>query len=248
MRCCPSRIRRRVVQLGACAVERQDTRADGRAGIDARMGRGAGGAQWRTGPSRGSEASGKTPDGSDSGHVSLASRRPLHCQKRLQALDVQRQTYQVPFASRLVQTPHAEAPEAKDFLDPAIGRFGQPLALRVPLPPRWCRQLLDHPVCRRVRVRVAARCPFSPPAPAPHTRRYPALRAPTSPAHCSSRRPQVPSRAARRRSPSPHRATPSSCPGRSRSMSTPSRQSTDARHRPPPARCSIAGTPRRRSS
>ena len=28
---------------------------------------------------------------------------------------------------------------------------------------------------------------FSPPAPAPHTRRYPALRAPTSPAHCSSR-------------------------------------------------------------
>ena len=56
----------------------QDTRADGRAGSDARMGTSTGAPQCAMAPghSRGSEASGKTPDGSDSGHVPLASRRP----------------------------------------------------------------------------------------------------------------------------------------------------------------------------
>ena len=41
---------------------------------------------------------------------------PSHCQKRLQTLDVQRQTHQIPFPLRLVQVPHTEPPESKDFL------------------------------------------------------------------------------------------------------------------------------------
>ena len=40
--------------------------------------------------------------------------------------------------------------------------WAQPLALRVPLPPRWCRQLLDHPVCRRVRAAARRLFPLPP--------------------------------------------------------------------------------------
>ena len=112
------------------------------------------------------------------------------CQKRLQTLDVQRQTHQVPL--RLVHAPHAESPEAKDLLHPAA----QPLALRVALPARGRGQLLNH-----VSLGACAGpgSPSScPRAPAPRTRR--ALQVPTSPVHCSSQHPQAPSRAARRRS------------------------------------------------
>ena len=169
-------------------------------------------AQWRAAHGRGSEKSGKTPDGSDSGPVSLASRRPLHCQKRLQALDVQRQTHQVPFPSRLVQAPHAESPESKDFLEPAIGRFGQPFALRVMRPPPLASPA-SRPCDASPGVCARPGSPSScPRAPAPHTRRYPALQAPTSPAHCSTRRRQAPFRAARRRSPPPSSSSPTIAP------------------------------------
>ena len=150
-----SRLRRSPAILGVCAVERQDTRADGRAGIDARMGRGTGGAQWRTGPSRGAEASGKTPDGSDSGHVSLASRCPYTARSGCRRLM---------FSARHTRSHSPRAlfrPRTLNRRKPRTSsHWAQPLALRVPLPPRWCRQLLDHPVCRRVRVRVAAHCLF----------------------------------------------------------------------------------------
>ena len=69
-----------IVELGVCAVERYFKTRERMDGPESMRGwAGAPGhrsAQWRTGHSRGSEASGKTPDGSDSGHVSLASRRP----------------------------------------------------------------------------------------------------------------------------------------------------------------------------
>ena len=99
-------------------------------------------AQWRTGPSRGSEASGKTPDGSDSGH--LASRRPARSGRLM-------------FSARYTNSPRALSRTLNRRKPGTSSHWAQPLALRVPLPPRWCRQLLDHPVCRRVRVRVAAR-------------------------------------------------------------------------------------------
>ena len=63
---------------------------------------------------------------------------PSRRQQRLQTLEVPRQTLPVPFPSCLVQTSHAESPESKLFLDPAMGRFGPLLALRVPLLTRGC--------------------------------------------------------------------------------------------------------------
>ena len=238
--------------LGVCAVEDSSRHASGWTGRtrceDGHEHRGTAVRNGARDTGRGSEKSDPMTDVGDSGHVSLASRRPHTARSGCRRLYVQCQTHQVPFPSRLVQTPHTEPPESKDFLDPAIGRFGQPLALCVPLPPRWCGQLLDHAMRRRVRVRVPVHR-LLPLAPRRHVSVDTRASSSTSPAHCSIRRPQAPSPGLRVEcvldliEQPHHRALV-----RLHLSSVPSRQSTDARHRLPPARCSIAGTPRRWSS
>ena len=132
--------------LGVCAVERQDTRADGRAGIDARMGRSTGVPECAMAHRALVGVRGVRQDARR--ELFRPSGEPAPCQKR--ALDVQRQTTRSHSPRALSRTLNRRKPGTSSH-------WAQPLALRVPLPPRWCRQLLDHPVCRRVRVRVAAR-------------------------------------------------------------------------------------------
>ena len=84
---------------------------------------------------------------------------------------------------RLGLVPHAESPEARDF---QLLGAATCVARTAPAP-------LVSPASRPSGVSPGAcarrgALSFSPPAPAPHTRRYPALRAPTSPAHSRQHR------------------------------------------------------------
>ena len=136
-------------------------------------------AQWRTGPSRGSEASGKTPDGSDSGHVSLASRRPYTAR-----------------SGRLMFSARHTRSHSPRALSRTLNRRKPGTSSIQPLGAATCvarTAPLVSPASRPSGVSPGAcarrgALSFPPPAPAPHTRRYPALRAPTSPAHSRQHR------------------------------------------------------------
>ena len=192
------------------------------------------------------------PDGGDlaASDRDLASNwpiRPSSCRRDgSQPLDVEGQAHEVPLSGDLLQSPHAEAPESEHFLDPAVRRLRQPLALRIPRPAFRRAQLLDHSARRRMTLRVPRRR-----LPVP-SRRHVRVHAPrlqlrqvrfvAVPRPASADAGRAPC------APPPRRAASAAPPGRSRSTSPPSPPPAGARPPPPPARCSTAGSPPRSSS